>query len=139
MFSSCFSTDKCIDKIIEETIRYTLRFLCSVKYEAGQLLGHGNLCKGQTYIVLGLFMPVHFNQKPYSEIISSTKRIISAPGFGDFVTRDRLELICKFLRFANSETIKHFQGPDKHFRILPINSHLNKRSGIVFTKSEHSD
>jgi hypothetical protein len=35
-------------------------------------------------------------QKPTLRSYFTTKRIISTPGFGDIITRDRLELICKF-------------------------------------------
>jgi hypothetical protein len=45
-------------------------------------------------------------QKPTLGSYFTTKRVISIPGLGDIITRGTLELICKCLHFANSETIK---------------------------------
>jgi hypothetical protein len=66
-------------------------------------------------------------QKPILRSYFTTKRVNCTPGFGDIITRDRLELICKFLLFANNETINSFQGIKKLFKIFPVIPHLNNR------------
>jgi hypothetical protein len=38
-----------------------------------------------------------------------------------------LELICKFLHFANNKTINSFHGPKNLFKIFPVISHLNNK------------
>jgi hypothetical protein len=83
--------------------------------------------KGEIYVVLGLFMLVGIIQKPTLRSYSTTKRVISTPEFGDTTTRDKLELICKCLVFANNETINSFQGPKKLFKIFPVISHLDNK------------
>jgi hypothetical protein len=81
--------------------------------------------EGKIYVVLGLFMLLGI-QKPTLRSYFTTKRVISTPGFGD-LTKDRLELICKFLHFVNNEAISNFEGPEKLFTIFPIISHLNNK------------
>jgi hypothetical protein len=48
----------------------------------------------------------------------TTKKVITTPEFGDMLVRDRLELICKFLHFADNETINSFEGPKKLFKFF---------------------
>jgi hypothetical protein len=83
--------------------------------------------EGEIYVVLGLFMLIGIIQKPTLRSYFTTKRVISTTGFGDIITKDRLELICKYLRFANNETINNFQGQKKLFKIFPVISHLNEK------------
>jgi hypothetical protein len=52
-------------------------------------------------------------KKPTLRLYFTTKRVISILEFGDIITQDRLELIRKFLHFANNETINNFEGPKK--------------------------
>jgi hypothetical protein len=61
--------------------------------------------EGVIYVVLGLFMLVGIIQKPTLKSYFTTKRVISTPGFGDIITRDRLELICKFLLSVKPSTV----------------------------------
>jgi hypothetical protein len=81
--------------------------------------------EAEIYIVLGLFMLTGIIRKPTLRSYFSTKMVISTPGFGDIITRDGLERICKFLHFADNETINNFQGPKKLFEVVPVISHLN--------------
>jgi hypothetical protein len=66
-------------------------------------------------------------QKPTLMSYFTTKRVISTPGFTDIMTREKLELICKFLHFTYNESISNFEGPEKLFKIFPVISHLNNR------------
>jgi hypothetical protein len=59
----------------------------------------------EVYVVLGLFMLMGIIQKPSLRSYFTTKRVISTPGFREIITRDGLELISKFLHFADNETI----------------------------------
>jgi hypothetical protein len=52
--------------------------------------------EGEIYVVLGIFMLMGIIQKPPLRSYFTTERVISTPGFGDIITRDRLELICNF-------------------------------------------
>jgi hypothetical protein len=65
--------------------------------------------------------------------------VISTLGFGGIITRDRLELICKCLHFANSETINNFERPMKFVKRFLVISHLNNILGSVFPKQVHGN
>jgi hypothetical protein len=83
--------------------------------------------EGEIYIVLGLFMLMGIIQKPTLRTYFTTKRLISTSGFRDIITRERLEVICKFLHFTDHESISNFEGPEKLFKIFPVISHLNNK------------
>jgi hypothetical protein len=77
--------------------------------------------EGEIYIVLGLFMLMEIIQKPTLRSYFTTKRVISTPGFRDIITRERLEIICKFLHFTDNESVSNFEGPEKLFQKFPSN------------------
>jgi hypothetical protein len=70
-------------------------------------------------------------QKPSLQPYFSTKRVIATPGFGDIITRVRLEL-SKFLYFSEKESQNTYQGPPKLFRIFPVISHLNSKFQTLY-------
>jgi hypothetical protein len=90
----------------------------------------------EIYVVLGLFMLMGIIQKPTLRLYFTTKRVISTSGFGDLITRNRLELISKCLHFANSETISNFEGPKELFKIFPVISHLNNRFKVLYCPNQ---
>jgi hypothetical protein len=45
--------------------------------------------------------------------------------FRNIITGDRLDLICKFLHFANNETINNSENPEKLFKMFLVLSNLN--------------
>jgi hypothetical protein len=57
--------------------------------------------------------------------------MIATPGFRD-ITRERLELLCKFLHFSDNESQNTYQGPPKLFKIFPIISHLNNKFQTLY-------
>jgi hypothetical protein len=81
----------------------------------------------EIYIVLGLFMLMGIIQKPTLRSYFTTKRLISTPGFRDVMTRETLEIICKFLHFTDNESISNSEGPQKLFKIFPVISYLNNK------------
>jgi hypothetical protein len=94
-----------IDKTVEETNGYTEQFLC------GHKISRWSTARVWKPVVLDLFMRMGIMQKTtLRSYFTTKKRVISKPGFGDIITRDRLELICIFLHFSNNETISSFQG-----------------------------
>ncbi|PNF32813.1 hypothetical protein B7P43_G04498 [Cryptotermes secundus] len=123
-----FFDKELIETIVAETNRYAEQFLWG---REPSVRSHSKawkpMTKGEIYVVLGLFMLMGIVQKPTLQSYFTTKRVISTPGFRDIITRDRLELICKFLHFANNENISTFEGPKKLFKIYPVIFHLNKK------------
>jgi hypothetical protein len=83
--------------------------------------------RGRNLCCTGPLMLIGIVKKPTLRSYFTTKRVISTLGFGDIITRDRLELICKFFHFPNNETINSFQGPKKLFKIFPAISHHNNK------------
>jgi hypothetical protein len=71
-------------------------------------------------------------QKPALQTYFSRKRILSAPGFGDVISRDRFKLIMKFLCFADNTNKANYEGPVKLYKIFPVLSHLNYKFQNIF-------
>jgi hypothetical protein len=53
----------------------------------------------EIYVVLGLFLLMGIVQKPTMRSYFSKKSVLPTPGFADVISRERFELICKFLAF----------------------------------------
>jgi hypothetical protein len=94
-----------IKKIVLETNWYAEQFMNS----RGRLFSFRSLVRqwtpvteGEIYFVLGLYLLMGIIQKPTLMLYFSRKRIVSTPGFGDVISRDRLDLITKFLHFADN-------------------------------------
>jgi hypothetical protein len=123
-----FFSKELTDTIVKETNRYKEQFLhgheLSVRSPAR---AYKLVTEGEIYIVLGLFMLMGIIQKPTLRSYFTTKRGISTLGFREIITRERLELICTFLHFADNETITNFEGPKKLFNIFPLILHLNNK------------
>jgi hypothetical protein len=71
--------------------------------------------------------------KKRTKIIFHHKNVLSTPGFSGIITTNKQinKSICKFLHFANNESINSFQEPKKLFRIFPIISCLNNKFQIL--------
>jgi hypothetical protein len=52
------------------------------------------------------------------------------------MTRERLEIICKFLHFTDNESNSNFEGPEKLFKIFPVISHLNNKFQELYLPNE---
>jgi hypothetical protein len=116
-----FFNKELIDRIAEETNRYAEQFLHGCKLSSRSAVRAWKpVTEGEIYVLLGLYNYGH-HLEVYSEVIfHHEKGIISTPGFGDIVTKYRLELICKFLHFIDSETVNYFQGPKKLLNIFTV-------------------
>jgi hypothetical protein len=65
-------------------------------------------------------------------IIFQHQKSDSYTGFGDSITRERLELPRKFLHFSDNESQTTYQGPPKLFKIFPIIFHLNNKFQTLY-------
>ena len=81
--------------------------------------------ESEIYTVLGPFLLIGIVQKPTAGSYFSKRRVISTPGFADVISRERIELVCKFLHFINNESLPTYQGPPILFKIYPVICHLN--------------
>jgi len=64
----------------------------------------------EIYTVLGLFLLMGIVQKPTARSYFLKRRVIATPGFVDVISRERFELICKFLHFIDNESLPSYQG-----------------------------
>jgi hypothetical protein len=84
------------------------------------------------YVILGLYLLMGIIQKPTLRSYFSRKRILSTPGFGDIISRDRFELITKCLHFADNANRAGYEGPVKLYKIFSVLSHLNHKFQNLF-------
>jgi hypothetical protein len=101
-----FFNSELVDTIVKETNRYAEQFLHACKLSSRSTARAWKpMTEGEIYVVLGLFMLMGIIQKPTLRSYFATKRVISKPGFGDIITRDRLELICKVLHYLPNQDL----------------------------------
>jgi hypothetical protein len=122
-----FFNSEVVGTIVEETNRYAEQFLRGHKLSSRSAARAWKPVKGRNLCWTGPLYAYGQYSETCLEIIFHHKRVISTPGFGDIITRHRLELICKFLHFANKETINSFRGPKKLFKNFPVISHRNNK------------
>jgi hypothetical protein len=80
---------------------------------------------------------MEISRKPTLRTYFSRKRILSTAGFGDVILRDRVELIMKFLRFAENTNKENYVGPAKVHKIFPILLHLNCKFQNLFLPGQN--
>jgi hypothetical protein len=129
VFLLFFSRD-IVHKIVLETNRYAEQFINS----RGRLFPFRSparqwrpVTESEIYVMLGLFLLMGIIQKPTLRSYFSRKRILSTPGFGDVISRDRFELIMKFLHFSDNTNKGNYEGPAKLYKIYSVLSHLNNK------------
>ena len=124
-----FFDEEFVGTIVRETNRYADQYMtvCGPSLsKKSRIFSWKIVSVDEIYTVLGLFMLMGIIQKPSLRSYFSTKRVLSTPGFGDVITRDRFEIICKFLHFTNNEDTLSYSGPPKLKKVFPVISHLNK-------------
>jgi hypothetical protein len=129
-----------IQEIVLETNQYAEQFMNS----GGRLFSFRSLVRqwtpvteGEIYVVPGLYFLIGIIQKPTLRSYFIRKRILSTPGFGDVISRDRLELITIFLHFADHMDIANYEGPAKLYKIFPVLSHLNSKFQNLFLPAQN--
>jgi hypothetical protein len=127
VFLLFFSRDIVL-KIVVETNRYAEQFINS----RGSLFTFRSpvrqwrpVMENEIYVVLGLFLLMGIIQKPTLQTYFSRRRILITPGFGEVISRDRFELIMKFLHFSDNTNKANYEDPAKLYKIFPVLSHLN--------------
>ena len=72
-----------------------------------------------------------------SQAIFLKRRVISTPGFADVISRERFELICKFLHFIDNESLPTYQGPPILFKIYCVICHLNIKFQTLYLPNQN--
>jgi hypothetical protein len=68
----------------------------------------------------------------------SRNRILSTPGFGDVISRERFEEIMKFLHFAENIEKANYEGLAKLLhKVFPVLSHLNYKFQNLFLPGQN--
>ena len=94
--------------------------------------------ESEIYTVLGLFLLIGIVKKPTASSYFSKRRVISTPGFADVISRERFELICKFLHFIDNENLPTYQGPPILFKIYPVICHLNIKFQTLYLPNQNT-
>ena len=76
-------------------------------------------------------------QKPTARSYFSKRRVLSTPGFADILSRERFELIRKFLHVIDNENLPTYQGPPILFKIYPVICHLNIKFQTVYLPNQN--
>ena len=76
-------------------------------------------------------------QKPRVRSYFSKSRVISTPGFADVISRDRFELICKFLNFIDDESLPTYHGPPRLLKIYPVICRLNIKFQTLYLPNQN--
>ena len=81
----------------------------------------------------GVAFGAPFVRTPYAENLDPRQ-----PLFGAIMTRNRLQLLLKFLHFNNSQKpAADDPNPDKLFKLPPLLDHLCEKFGEVYTTSRN--
>jgi len=76
-------------------------------------------------------------QKPTARPYVSKSRVISTPGFANVISRERFELICKFLHFIDNESLPTYRGPTILFKIYTVICHLNIKFQTLYLPNQN--
>jgi len=135
-----FFDKEIIQQIAIETNRYAEQY----KNARGNLFSIRSLVRSWTpvteseiYAVLGLFLLMGIVQKPSVRSYFFKSRVISTPVFADVISRQRFELICKFLHFIDIEGLPTYQGPLRLFKIYPVICHLNIKFQTLYLSNQN--
>ena len=130
-------------EIIQQIVRETNGYAEQYKNVQGNLFPFRSLVRlwtpvteSEIYTVLGLFLLLGIVQKPTARSYFSKRRLIT-PGFADVISRERFELICKFLHFVDNESLLTYRGPPKLFKIYPVICHLNIKFQTLYLPNQN--
>ena len=139
-FFELFFDREIIQLIVAETNRYAEQY----KNARGNLFSFRSpvrswvpVTENEVYTVLGLFLLMGIVQKPTARSYFSKKRIVSTPGFSEVISRDRFELIVRFLHFVNNDSLQTYDGPPKLFKIFPVLCHLNNKFKTLYIPKQN--
>ncbi|XP_071479178.1 piggyBac transposable element-derived protein 4-like [Diadema antillarum] len=90
---------------------------------------------GELIIFWALCMLMGVVGKPLIQLYWSTRQSIQTPFFGQIMTRDRFQLLLRFLHFNNNDEAKERDDPnyDPLFKLRPFYNAVTKAFSTVFT------
>jgi hypothetical protein len=128
-----FFTEDFVNNIVQETNTYAQQFICGkvfpLRSPARQWVP---VTVNEMYVVIALFLLMGIISKPTLNSYFSPKRLLYTPAFPDVISRDRFQLICKFLHFNDNSKKDNYLGPARLFKIFPVIQHLNERFQSLF-------
>jgi len=131
-------------EIIQQIVRETNRYAEQYQNARGNLFSFRSLVRSWTpvteskiYTVLGLFLLMGLVWKLTARSYFLKRRVISTPVFADIISRERFELICKFLHFIDIVSLTKYQGPLILFKIYPLICHLNIKFQTLYLPNQN--
>ena len=88
---------------------------------------------------LGMLFLTGIIRKPAINLYWSTDPLYSTPLFGAIMSRNRFQLLLKFLHFNDNAEMPGADdpSPDKLFKVRPLADHLCEKFGEVYTPSSN--
>ena len=137
-YFTLFINQDLINYFVAETNRFAEQFL------SGDDVSRGSLAKSwhptdphEMKQFLGLLFLTGIIRKPAINLYWSTDPLYSTPLFGAIMSRNRFQLLLKFLHFNDNAKMPgaHDPSPDKLFKVRPLLDHLGEKFGEVYTPS----
>jgi hypothetical protein len=137
IFLMLFITDM-TERNVAETNHFAQQFINSKTLPLRSVVRHWTtVTVDKMYVVTGLFLLIGTINKPTIRSCSTTRRILSTPGFGNMMSRDRFKAISKFLHFADNISSENYDGSCRLFNIFPITLHLNKKFQNLYIPAQN--
>jgi hypothetical protein len=86
----------------------------------------------ELYVGLALFMLIGIMQKHTLRCYYAKNLLLFTPYFPKILPLERLELIIRFVHFADNSKQNEYRGPSKLFKIFPVIQHLNNKFQTVY-------
>lgn len=135
LFFELFFDQKLVLHIVTETNRFADQYN---NQHPGKEKSRTKLWRPTTleeiYVFLGILILQGILVKPHVALYWSKNKLIETPIFGKFMSRNRFQLIMKFLHFSDNSTFDKNSHPNPKLRkIWPVFSDMMKKFSSVYT------
>jgi hypothetical protein len=124
-----------VQLIVDETNKYAQQEISkSIKPRtfSSRIRKWEDVTVDKMYVVLALFMLTGIVQKPTLRSYYAKNHLLFTPYFPKTLPLERLELIIRFMHFADNSKQNEYQGPSKLFKIFPAIRHLNNKFQTLY-------
>ena len=118
-----FLSDELLQDIVEQTNRYAEQCLRTVSESIPQSRMHAwkPVTVPELKTFLGLYFLTGVIRKPSLKMYWCTDEILATPYFNRSMSRNRFQLIWRFLHFSDNES---FDGTDRLHKVRPVLSYV---------------
>jgi hypothetical protein len=91
----------------------------------------------EMYVVLALFMLIRIVQKPTLRSYYAKNHLLFTPYFPETLLLQRLELIIRYMHFADKSQQNEYQGASKLFKMFPFIRHRNNKFQTLYLSKQN--